>query len=82
MTPEETQTMETLLDLFNHEGWKIFIEDQETLSKQLKDQAYRECNTNEEWQIRRGVLLDLDRVLTYEDMTKYVYENQEDSNEL
>ena len=74
MEQQDQQAMETLLDLFNHEGWKIFIDDQETLSKGLKEGAYLECNTNEEWQFRRGALTLLDRVLAYENTTKYVME--------
>ena len=82
MNQQDQKIMETLLDLFNHEGWKIFIEDQELIQKNLKDNAYVVCNTNDEWQQHRGALVTLDRILTFEQTTKYVVENQDESDEL
>lgn len=81
MTEQDQKTMETLLDLFNHEGWTIFIDEQEVLSKYLKEHAYRECNSNDEWQQRRGALVNLDRILSYENTIKYVYDNQDNDDD-
>lgn len=78
MTPEITKEMETLLDLFNHEGWKIFIDEQEVLSKGLKEAAYLDCETNDVWQFRRGALSLLDRILSYENTIKLVMSQEED----
>lgn len=82
MTQQEQQTMELLLDLFEHKGWSIFIKEQEELATYLKEQAYIECNTNDEWQQRRGMLLTLDRILSYTDTTKYVYEQHETESDV
>lgn len=76
----QQQEMETLLDLFEHDGWKIFIEEKERLLKSLKENAYAECNTNDEWQQRRGIIVTLNSLVTYADTIKYVMENQEDFN--
>ena len=81
MTPEDLKTMETLLDLFEHEGWKIFIEEQENFAKSLKEHAYLECESNDSWQQRRGVIGTLDRVLSYEQLIRYAVENQETEGE-
>lgn len=81
MEQQDQKTMETLLDLFNHEGWTIFIDDQDKISKYLKEQAYRECNTNDEWQQRRGALVTLDRIISYADTIKYVYEHKDDDDD-
>lgn len=77
------QELETLLDLFEHDGWKLFIEDNERLNTSLKENAYLDCNTNDEWQQRRGAITILSSLVSFESTTKFIYEqSQEDSDAL
>ena len=81
MEQELQKQMETLLDLFEHEGWGLFIEEQEKSFNSLKDSAYIDCNSNEDWQIRRGVLATLNGILNYETTIKYVIEQNQGSDD-
>ena len=65
---------ETLLDLFEHEGWSLFIEENQNLFNQLRDNLYLECNTDQEYQQRRGTLTILNQVLSYENTVKLIHE--------
>lgn len=77
MQDRTQQELETLLDLFEHDGWKIFIDEKEDLHKALKEQAYLECNTNDEWQQRRGMIATLDGIVSYENVVKFIIEQRE-----
>lgn len=83
MQDKTQQELETLLDLFEHKGWSLFLEDYESLRGYLKENAHLECDTNDIWQQRRGALTILDSVLSFEDTTKYVCDQiKEKSDEL
>ena len=83
MEQEQQQQMETLLDLFEHEGWKLFIEEQGNTLESLKETAYADCDTNDVWQQRRGIIATLTGITSYEATIKYVIEQdaQEDDYE-
>lgn len=81
MEQEQQRQMETLLDLFEHEGWKLFIEEKEALLKGLKENAYLECHDNEIWQQRRGIIATLAGIISYETSIKFVMEQQEEDYE-
>ena len=78
MTPQEHQAIlkdsETLLDLFEHEGWSLFMSENQTKFDTLRDNLYLECNTNDLYQQRRGMLEVLHQTLTYETVIKSVHE--------
>lgn len=74
MQQEVQHQMETLLDLFEHEGWKLFIEEKQALLDSLKENAYAECDTNDVWQQRRGIIATLAGITSYEASIKYVME--------
>ena len=78
MQDNQKQELEILLDLFEHDGWKIFIEEREGVYKALKENAHHDCNTNDEWQVRRGALLALEGLIAFEGTTKFVYEQAEE----
>ena len=80
MDQELQKQMENLLSLFQHDGWKLFIEEQEKSFNSLKDNAYIDCSSNEDWQIRRGVLSTLNATLNYENTIKYVIEQNGEDN--
>ena len=81
MQDKTQQELETLLDLFEHEGWNLFIEEKESLVNSLKQQAHLECNTNDEWQQRRGIIATLENIMSFETVTKFIYEqNQEEAD--
>ena len=84
MTPEDLKKMETLLDLFEHEGWAIFIEEKEELQKSLIDNAYLECDSDKDWQQRRGAIVMLGSILSYEAAIRFVLEQeaQDDSEDI
>ena len=66
---------ETLLDLFEHDGWKLFQEEIQNQFTVLKDNTYLECNTNDEYQVRRGILDTFNQILAYETTIKAVHES-------
>ena len=74
---EALQKSELLLDLFEHDGWTLFVDEFEDLSKRLKENCFLECNTNDEYQQRRGSLAVLSRIISYEDTVKRIHEEME-----
>ena len=82
MQQKQTQEqLEILLDLFEHDGWKMFIEEKEELYKSLKENAHHSCPDNDLWQQYRGGLFALEGIMAFEGTTKFIYEqNQEDSD--
>ena len=79
----EQKRTETLINLFEDEGWKIFIDEQEELLAYAKENAHRECVTNDEWQFRKGVITLLERVVSFETVVRAVQDQaeQEDNND-
>lgn len=84
MQDRTQQELETLLSLFEHDGWKLFIEEEEVLSKYLKENAHLDCDSNDKWQQRRGAIVALGGILSFEATTKFIYEQsmQEDEDGL
>lgn len=78
MDQQEQKTMETLLDLFQHDGWTIFIDELDNQLKQLKEHAYIECDSNEQWQQRRGLITVLSQVVSYENTIKIIASQNDD----
>ena len=76
----QQQELEILLDLFEHKGWKLFIEEKEDLLTSLKENAYIECDDNNAWQQRRGIIANLQSIVTYENAIKYVIEQGEEDD--
>jgi len=72
--------METLLDLFEHEGWSLFIKEKEDLLASLKEGADTNCPTNDMWQYNRGIIATLRSIVSYEAAIRFVIEQdaQED----
>lgn len=68
------QQQETLLSLFEHDGWKLFIGEKEDFYKYLKENAHYECPDNDTWQQRRGALATLEMLISFEGTTKVVYD--------
>jgi len=81
MEQQKQQEMELLLDLFEHEGWKLFVEEKETLLNTLKENADTNCPTNDMWQYNRGMLAILRGVTSYEASIKFVMEQDEEDYE-
>lgn len=73
--------METLLDLFSHEGWQLFIKEKEELVASLKEGAYAQCDTNDVWQQRRGMIATLAGITSYEASIRFVMEQEEQDYE-
>ena len=78
MTPEQTKELETLLDLFEHDGWKLFIDEHEERLKNLKENAHINCPTNDTWQFNRGMLAFLEGLISYETSIKFVMEQEQE----
>lgn len=72
MDKELQEYYEKLLDLFTHDGWKLFIEDAEG-SKALINDLSTIKDEQTFWQ-RRGQLEFIQRVLSFEDTIKDSYE--------
>lgn len=61
-----TQELETLLDTFNTDGWKLFMKDCNGLGLSLLHSAPNDCDTGEKWMERRGKLLQIEQVISYQ----------------
>lgn len=84
MNKLEQERQETLLDLFEHDGWKIAMKELEESTDYLKEHAHWICKTNDEWQFHRGTISANEGLLAFERLTKSVSEqiNQEDIDEI
>ena len=79
MDQELQKYYETLLDLFAHEGWKLFVEDIQENADLLKD--IMTVKDEQGFWYRRGQLEAVSRILSYESTIKDSYEDfLEDSN--
>jgi DNA-binding MurR/RpiR family transcriptional regulator len=67
--------------MFSHPGWKEFQEEYKQLLSTAEDTAVDSCNTNEEWQIRRGVTVTLRQLTNYEEFIRQTL-NQIEEEEL
>ena len=74
----EQEKLESLLDLFEHEGWKLFIEEREEILEYLKEYADTNCPTNDTWQFNRGMIQALRVITSYEATIKLVMEQEEE----
>lgn len=61
--------------MFSQAGWTLFSKEFKDLFNNLRDNAPQECVTNDDWQIRRGQLDILNRLMTYEEFIKTGYES-------
>jgi len=71
---QELKDSEILLDLFEHDGWKLFIDENQKLFDVLRDNMYIECDSNDLFQQRRGTLGMLNQILVYEVTIKAIHE--------
>ena len=76
MQQEQQEQMEQLLDLFEHDGWKLFIEEKSNLLDSLKENADNNCPTNDMWQYNRGIVATLRSITSYEASIKFVMEQE------
>ncbi len=79
MTPQELKNLESMLDLFTHEGWKVLHNEikvnHDTLRYSLAD-----CE-NDKFPETKGYVKGLAYLLSIEDVAKYAYQSQtEESN--
>ena len=66
MDKETELYYDDLLEMFNQEGWSNFIEDLDNMNKSLIESSPTACETNDQWQYRRGQLEILNYMLNYE----------------
>lgn len=66
MTLEEKEKFENYFDLFLTKGWKQFAEYTEEVLKASVETAPDYCETNDQWQIRRGQIDILKQVVGFE----------------
>lgn len=64
----EQERLETLLDLFVHPGWKLFMEEYQDVREHLD--TLSGVKTMEDLFSKRGRLQVLDNILTYEDSVR------------
>lgn len=62
---------EALIDMFATDGWKHFIQDQEDALEAMKDGAYIQCPDNDSWQVRRGEINSLAKLVNFEELIRY-----------
>lgn len=58
---------ETYLDMFSTEGWKKFIEVNTEQLKVERENAHRTHASGDEWQVFRGYVLLMEKILGFED---------------
>ena len=68
MTVETAQYYDNLLEMFSQEGWNDYIEDLNKMNKALIQNASIDCETNDQWQYRRGQLEILNYILNFESL--------------
>ncbi len=79
MTDKE---FEALNDMFISEGWKLFTQQIEDLTKLLVDAAPDNAITNDQWQYRRGQVHQMRSVLGYEQYIRATQKQQEEDTYL
>ena len=68
---------ETLLDMFSTEGWKTFVDDQDSALGHLTITAARDCPDNDAWQYRRGCIATLSKIVSFEEIIRSNYDSLE-----
>ncbi len=68
---------EDLLDLFQTDGWKAFIQDYQESMAALIENSSTDCDTNDKWQFRRGELSQLHNVVNFERYIRTVVQNND-----
>ena len=66
MDKETEQYYDDLLELFNSKAWKTFNEDISLMYEALLESSPTACETNDQWQYRRGQLEILNYINNYE----------------
>lgn len=69
LTPQQEQYFSTMEDLFNHPGWKLFIEDLQANQQALKDSALG-LETEKGFYVAKGRNQTFNQVLGFEDLIK------------
>jgi len=75
----QQEDYESLFEMFETEGWKIFIEMADTIYKAGLENAIDSVETGDQWLVLKGELSQLRRILNYEKYTKMVYENSKEA---
>lgn len=76
----EEKVFEQLNDMFQHEGWKHFVETATELRETLEKGAPDYAVTNDQWQYTRGKIHQLNLIVGYEQYIKAVWEQKENDN--
>ena len=71
--PELERYYESLIDIFQLEGWKFLLEDFTQSEESLRDLAT--CRTEKELHYRQGQLDIIGKLLSFEDGIKNSYED-------
>lgn len=77
-TPEKSleailEEVNTFLDLFEHEGWKLFMKQNKEQLALEKDQAHLFCDTSDKWHFHRGGIFRLEGLLALETMVEHTH---------
>jgi len=75
MTREDREYNELLLSMFGTPAWGLFIETAQEMLDAAIEHADTECETNTEWQFRRGNIQTLRWLTNCEKVTIAVLEN-------
>ena len=62
---QRQQELESLLDTFTMDGWKLFASECHGLLNSMRVTAAAECDTTEKWFTRRGQITQLEQILMY-----------------
>lgn len=66
MDREQEKQYEDLREMFNSEGWKVFIGEIEEKLKASVDTAPDTCINNDQWQFRKGEIFQLRQIANLE----------------
>lgn len=67
----------SLVDMFESDGWKLYIADVELTEESATKGAVTSADTNDAWQFLRGWLMCARGVQGYETFVRLSYEEQE-----
>lgn len=75
MNEDDVKYYESLVMMFQSEGWKNFMKEYQTVFDTTLQQAPYTALTNDQWQYDRGYMAALRNVLGFESYIKAILEN-------
>jgi hypothetical protein len=73
---------EEMFSMFSTPGWRLFINDQEEALHDLKEAAFAHCPDNDSWQLRRGEIISLTKLVSFEASLRHHHREIEEEEKI